>query len=42
MVKLEVKTSVLILLVGVLALWVNTTRKGLTMKKLDRQIFDGK
>ena len=40
--KLEVKTSVLILLVGVLALWVTNTRKALTMKKVDRQIFDGK
>ena len=42
MVKLEVKTIVLIVLVGVLALWVDATRKRLTMKTVDRHIFDGK
>lgn len=41
MVKLEVPTIVLMLMVVVFAFWVDTTRKRLTMRKLDRQIFDG-
>ena len=46
MVKLEIPTIVLIVMVIVFsllfAIWMDDKRNALTMKRLDRHIFDGK
>lgn len=39
--RLEVQTVILMLLVGVLALWLDSRRHRPSMRQVDKQIFGG-